>query len=474
MLTYRDVRLHQFEILKSISVSQSYFLYPNIYQAELIPNHIFQILNNHWSSTLYKIENIIICRLENVFVVEEGLVFTKDGRFVIETQTGHSDEVVLNAKKSVQNIIDSNQKIRSHSKAVLCKQRGCDNYGHWIIEMLPKAYLARRELKVDDWSIAVHKTSDNLQSIMEQSLTVIGVDPSRITITSNEPTFFDELIVIHGLTAHSIFISSPVFECMEFISSQVGLGSADKVYAVRRPARSRDFEDEPEAGAVFHSHGFREVETAALSFREQVLAFKNAKRVVGPMGAALTNIIFCRPGTEIIVFMPATALELLFWLISEGKKLCYHEIRCDEVGELQGALPWDRAIRILPEVIDKTINLIHLKQCLRINSSIENSFNVEPLISRERLCFNDWGWHLNMNMESDVRVRFLPTGKISGHTHENEAYWEINDGILEIYSTYGICSWKFDSVIQKDNKLHMRSRFLLDAGYNVLLLIENY
>ncbi len=466
------ISIGAFELLKSIYVAPTYYKYPEIYQSEMMPDHVFQTLNNHWSNDVYKAPNIEIYKLKNVFVVAEGLIFNESGDLIIESQLGHSFEELQKARIDIHEAKSNMKSIHHCSKAILCKQRGADNYGHWLVEMLPKAYLVRRELNLDWWPIAVHKTSTVLQSVMAESLDVLGVSGDNIIITSNKPTFFDELIVVHGLTAHSIYISSPVFECMEFISSQIGLGSAERVYAVRRPARSRDFANEHEAGEIFHKHGFSEIETAALSFREQARAFKSAKRIVGPMGAALTNIIFCRPGTEVIVFMPATALELLFWLIAEGKKLNYKEVRCSEVGQQQGSLPWDRSIEITSNYIHQILS--DFVGTRSVQDKFQNTENQKQnfLLTRERLCSSEWRWFLNVDSYSNTVVRFLQNGEIFGHSHENESYWEINDGILEIFSISGLCSWRFEDFSEKNSKFRMRSRFKLLPIPNILVLDE--
>lgn len=334
------------EKIDEIYVSPIYSSYPHIYQRDLIPDSAFSLLNNRWGTERYVAPSVRFYLLKEVYVLAEGLVFTRSGELIAQSKTAHSEIEIQEARDNLALALITKEFIPTHAKAVLCKKRGAGNYGHWLVEMLPKAYWARRKIGVVDWPVVVHETSEAMQSIIRQSLEVIGVSADKTIITDRAPVFFDELLVVEGLTGHSIFISPLVMECMEFIASKAGTGSSDSLYAVRRPAKSRDFENEPEAKIIFSENGYTEIEAEKLSFLEQVAAFKSAKRVVGPMGAALTNIIFCRPGTEILVFMPASALELFFWHIAEGKKLDYCEVRCEESGPQQGALPWNRSLRI--------------------------------------------------------------------------------------------------------------------------------
>ena len=348
------------EKLGEISTCSQYMAYPNLYQRDLIPDEAFSVLNSRWSADRIVLPNVEFYMARQVYVVDEGLVFTADGALISATRINFGDAEVTRARETLARALEYTESIQRHSKAILCKKRGASNYGHWLVEMLPKAYWAVRKLNVRDWPVAVQKNGPAMKAITQQSLAAIGVEAEKIIETTGSPVDFEELMLVHGLTSHAIYLSPLVMECMEFIASKAPPGTAEAVYAVRRPSNSRDFEHETEAREMFLSHGYTEVETASLSFMEQVSAFKSAKRVVGAMGAAFTNIIFCRPGTEVLIFAPASALELFFWHIAEGKKLDYHEVRTEEAGPIVGPLPWNRCLRIsklaIETILDKLEN----------------------------------------------------------------------------------------------------------------------
>jgi len=52
--------------------------------------------------------------------------------------------------------------------------------------------------------------------------------------------------------------------------------------------------------------GFTSYKVGQLDFFEQIYLFNNAKIIIGPHGAAFTNIIFCKPKTNIIEILPNT------------------------------------------------------------------------------------------------------------------------------------------------------------------------
>ena len=50
--------------------------------------------------------------------------------------------------------------------------------------------------------------------------------------------------------------------------------------------------------------GFRSYKVGQLDFFEQVYLFQNAKTIIGPHGAAFTNLVFCGPKTNVIEIIP--------------------------------------------------------------------------------------------------------------------------------------------------------------------------
>ena len=63
-----------------------------------------------------------------------------------------------------------------------------------------------------------------------------------------------------------------------------------------------------------------------LNFEDQIYIFNNAKIVISPHGAGLTNLIFCKKGTKILEFKPTTNKNLLFKRISKINKLIHKTI----------------------------------------------------------------------------------------------------------------------------------------------------
>jgi len=78
----------------------------------------------------------------------------------------------------------------------------------------------------------------------------------------------------------------------------------EKIFVGRQGAAHRRLINEQQLFSELERHGFSRVNPGEMLVVEQIRVFAMAKIVVGVHGAALTNIVFCSPGTQIIELMP--------------------------------------------------------------------------------------------------------------------------------------------------------------------------
>ena len=83
------------------------------------------------------------------------------------------------------------------------------------------------------------------------------------------------------------------------------LGKANKkVFISRKNAFLSRIENEEEVADLFRRNGFEIICTEDLNYREQVELFSSASCIVGASGAALTNLVYCNPGTVFGCMIP--------------------------------------------------------------------------------------------------------------------------------------------------------------------------
>ncbi|HEX3982800.1 MAG TPA: glycosyltransferase family 61 protein, partial [Acidisoma sp.] len=77
-----------------------------------------------------------------------------------------------------------------------------------------------------------------------------------------------------------------------------------------------------------------------------IALFKGARIVVGALGAALTNIVFCDAATKVVAITSASFPDTFFWFLSLHRGLAYSEIRCPDVGDAGADAPWNAGFSI--------------------------------------------------------------------------------------------------------------------------------
>lgn len=193
---------------------------------------------------------------------------------------------------------------------------GSFNYGHWLVDDLPraKAWLDLRHRLGITCILLLPAYGGRIDAIRLQSLRAL-IHP-RIAVRfvpRNEPC---RLRNLHYATPVSFHPRIKIPAAIEFVRSR-GLARicgrdeepSERLFIARRPPHSRAIVNFDETWALLSARGFRMVEPERLDFAEQVRLFRSARIVVGQMGAAMTNSLFCAPATSLIYLAPEGWIE---------------------------------------------------------------------------------------------------------------------------------------------------------------------
>lgn len=192
---------------------------------------------------------------------------------------------------------------------------GSFNYGHWLVDDLPcaKAWLElRRRLRLAP-VLVMPSHGDAIDAIRLQSLRLL-VDPQiRVQfIPHDRPCRLRNFYYATPVSYHPR-TKNPA--AIHFVRSRAAARLPDegeptrRLFVARRPPNSRTIVNFDELWSFLQSLGFELVEAEKLNFADQVALFRDARIVVGQMGAGMTNSLFCRPATNLIYLAPIGWLE---------------------------------------------------------------------------------------------------------------------------------------------------------------------
>jgi len=80
---------------------------------------------------------------------------------------------------------------------------------------------------------------------------------------------------------------------------------AKRIYISRRGSQKRVLVNELDLETALAARGFEIVKPEDLSVRDQIALFHQADLIVAPAGAALANVLFCRPEAKVIELQPS-------------------------------------------------------------------------------------------------------------------------------------------------------------------------
>jgi hypothetical protein len=179
------------------------------------------------------------------------------------------------------------------------------NYFHWCLELLPKVHLLRScGLFQPEKDIFLVNHDDAPYQI--QTLAFLGLCAANVARTyPGIKITADELIVPSHSSRHEAVPQWAVQFLRERFLRQSSAASDQKKLFLDRGAAPRRIVNRPEVHKYLSDRGYTIVDTAKLSFQEQVNLFRGARSIVSCHGASLTNLCFAEGDTSLLeIFSP--------------------------------------------------------------------------------------------------------------------------------------------------------------------------
>jgi capsular polysaccharide biosynthesis protein len=217
-----------------------------------------------------------------------------------------------------------------------------NNYGHWMLDMLPKIKLCSEHYTLNDIN---YFYTPNLTDFQKDTLSVLGIHENRI-INSKKFRHIqaDELLVVDHPNYYKGFIlkqnkfqPSWTIQWLRdtYLIHKKKFNANKKVFIDRSDSifKHCQIQNESEVSNFLKNKGFSKYQLTKLSFFEQVYLFRNAEVIVGVHGAAFVNLAFCKPKTKIIEIRPCIHSNTVYERISYINDLNYQLIQTKKIDE---------------------------------------------------------------------------------------------------------------------------------------------
>ncbi len=194
----------------------------------------------------------------------------------------------------------------------------CDhdnNYFHWVVECLPKLLLIDDLKQFKDVPLLLPA---GLHENLLAALARININDHPIINLDFGVAYYVEHLIFPSALSRVVdrYKGNPVFDTdivlsQKWVSRIANLLRDDaqnkkkpwrKIYLARRRGL-RSVGNQEEIEQILLEHNFEIIELDNVSLDFQIELFSEVAVIVAPTGAALTNMLFCQPGTKVIILM---------------------------------------------------------------------------------------------------------------------------------------------------------------------------
>ena len=194
------------------------------------------------------------------------------------------------------------------------------NYYHWMLEVVSKfSYIDQLDDKYADYPVLLSEKAKEIEAI-SCLINQLNLKRDIVYLESNQYYTVEDLLTVtppnfvttnfKGRTEHSVSDSYFTSDSLVFLRN-TGLAcvrnclgksvSHERIFFARKIDKRPYNQDE--VWELLKTSGFNAVYLEDMSFVDQVNIIRKARYIVGPTGAAWTNLLFCEPGTEALCWM---------------------------------------------------------------------------------------------------------------------------------------------------------------------------
>jgi capsular polysaccharide biosynthesis protein len=178
------------------------------------------------------------------------------------------------------------------------------NYYHFLLNALPRVDVLRRSGRLAEADRIL--VSGAVTPWLSEVMAMVGVPVDRLIGTAQHPIIRCRTLIAPSLILDPFIIPQRAVRWLrdEILPHVPWDGKARRLFVDRSDASSRRVNNLDELRPILDRFGVEVVRLGGWSLLDQARLFQQAELVITSHGAALTNIIFCRPGARVVQLMP--------------------------------------------------------------------------------------------------------------------------------------------------------------------------
>lgn len=225
---------------------------------------------------------------------------------------------------------------------------GMAQYYHNTVDFLSSLAVAELLDAPRDLAIVVN---DDLAPFQEEQLQLLGIEPDRLLrVKADSPVRFAQLWIPSRLVVTGVWMDPLLPQWYRRKLAPQGAQAGRKLYVSRSGTQRRRVSNEEAVIQLVRQHGYEIVRPEQLGVAQQIELFAQASHIVGPTGAAMTNMIYAAPGAKVAVFynryMVSSQAALYFDALAEASGHGFRQVLCKPAGSQDIDRPVDADITV--------------------------------------------------------------------------------------------------------------------------------
>ena len=199
------------------------------------------------------------------------------------------------SQKFYNNFKNNKNSLKNFKELYILGSNAGNNYYSNLLQFLPRIFFNKKT----NIKLAIHRNSSNkYRKFIESILESLNVDFNFVFLDDDFYYFIESEFPQFMNLSHSIEVLK------QFINPKTNLENSKKIYVTREDSNYRRVINESDVVTFLRDKGYKIINPQLYEIEEQIEVFSNAEKIVAPHGSNLANIIFCKPGTEILEITP--------------------------------------------------------------------------------------------------------------------------------------------------------------------------
>ncbi len=200
------------------------------------------------------------------------------------------------SQKFFDNFKENKNSFKNFNQLYILGSNAGNNYYSNLLQFLPRIFFNKKT----NIKLAIHRNSSNkYRNFIKSILKSLNIEFTFVFLDDDFYHFIDSDF------PQFLSMNDSIKILKKFINPKTNVEISKKIYVTREDSNYRKILNEADVVTLLRDNGYRVINPQLYEINEQIEIFSNADKIIAPHGSNLANIIFCKPGTEILEITPS-------------------------------------------------------------------------------------------------------------------------------------------------------------------------